>query len=111
MGIEVKLRNYLLVLDHEIGGSKANGFITMLGINLDTIGYLESRIRVGIAVTPISSVRLYEPDAVGCAVDFQIAGVGRYSRRRAWVRTAWRLDGPDARPRFSTAIPLGRKKR
>jgi hypothetical protein len=111
VGIEEKLRTYSLVPDHEFGGPKANGFLKMLGIDLAAVEHLEIQIRMGIAVTPISEVRVVEADAVNCAVDFPVAGIGRYSERRAWVRTGWRLDGPDARPRFSTAIPRGRKKR
>lgn len=111
IGIEEKLRDYSLVIDHEDGGPKANGFSTMLGIDLTAIAYLEREIRIGIAVNPISKVRLEKADAVGVAVDFQIAGVGRYSHRKAWVRTAWRLDAPGAPPRFTTAIPRGRKRR
>jgi hypothetical protein len=111
VGIEQRLRKYCLVLGHERGGPKANGFAVMLGIDLDAIQYLERQIRIGIAVSPISQVRGRGPDAVGCAVDFRIAGTGRYSHREAWVRTAWHLEGPEARPRFITAIPRGRRKR
>ena len=45
VGIEEKLRTYSLVLDHEKGGPKANGFLVMLGISLDSIDYLELQIR------------------------------------------------------------------
>jgi hypothetical protein len=110
VGIEVKLRAYSLALDHRRGRSKAKGFRDMLGIELDAIDYLERQIRAGIAIAPISAVRLYEPESVGCTVDLQIAGIGRYSHRRAWVRTGWRLDEPGARPRLTTAIPRGRKR-
>jgi hypothetical protein len=111
LGIETKLRDYSLVLDHEDGGPKARGFLKMLGIDLDAADYLERQIRIGIAGNPISEVRVNEPGAVFCAVDFQIVGVGRYSQRRAWVRTAWLLEEPGVQPRFVTAIPRGRKKR
>jgi hypothetical protein len=111
VGIAEKLRNYSLVLDHEFGGPKANGFLKMLGIDLDAADYLERQIRRGIADSPIAEVRLDKPGTAHCAVDFQIPGIGRYSHRKAWVRTGWRLDGPEARPRFSTAIPRGRKRR
>jgi hypothetical protein len=111
VGIEEKLRRYLLVLEHKHGGPKAKGFRDMLGIDLAAIDYLAEQIRAGIAVTPISRVRPREPDAVACTVEFRIAGIGRYSHRMAWVRTGWRLDEPGARPRFSTAIPRGRERR
>jgi hypothetical protein len=110
-GIGKKLRDYLLVLDHEDGGPKANGFLRMLAIDASRADYLERQIRLGIADTPISEIRINKPGTVSCAVEFQIAGVGRYSHRRAWVTTAWRLDGPDARPRFVTAIPRGKRKK
>jgi len=111
VGIEEKLRKYALKLSHKDGGPKANGFLTMLGIDLTAIVYLECQIRAGIAVNPISTVRPEEADAVGVSVDFRIAGVGRYSHRTAWVRTVWRFDEPDAQPRFITAIPTGRKRK
>ncbi|MGH2938502.1 MAG: DUF6883 domain-containing protein [Solirubrobacterales bacterium] len=111
VGIEEKLRNYTLVLDHEDGGPKAKGFRDMLGIEIAAIDYLVDQIVTGIAVTPISAVRPRKPDAVACTVEFRIAGIGRYSHREAWVRTGWRLDEPGARPRFSTAIPRGKRKR
>jgi hypothetical protein len=57
-GIEEKLRNYSLVLDHEDGGPKAKGFRDMLGIDLDRVDYLGQEIRTGIARTPISLVRV-----------------------------------------------------
>ena len=111
VGIEEKLRDYCLVLDHEDGGPKANGFLKMLGIDLTAIEYLDRRIRIGITDNPISEVRKKKAGAFGCAVYIQIAGVGRYSHRRAWVRTAWQLDGPGSPPRLISAIPRGRRKR
>ena len=111
VGIQEKLRTYSLVLDHEFGGPKAHGFLKMLGIDLAAVDYLEHQIRVGIAVTPISEVRIVKAGAVSCAVDLLIAGIGLYSERRAWVRTGWHLKGPGVRPRLSTAIPRGRKAR
>ncbi len=53
--IERRLRTYSLDLDHEEGGPKAQGFLTVIGIGLESIDYLEGEIRVGIARTPISS--------------------------------------------------------
>ncbi|MFT3864850.1 MAG: hypothetical protein QM729_11310 [Solirubrobacterales bacterium] len=51
-GIEYKLRTYSLDHTHEYGGPKANGFLVMLGIGLDSIDHLEREIQAGIAVTP-----------------------------------------------------------
>jgi hypothetical protein len=111
VGIEEKLRTYSLVLDHEKGGPKAKGFLVILGIDLDAIDHLEREIRAGISVTPISVVRPGKPGAMGCTVQFQIAGIGRYSRRKAWLRTGWHLDEPGARPRMTTAFLRGREQR
>jgi hypothetical protein len=44
LGIEDKLRTYSLVHDHEVGGPKANGFLIMLGIDLESIDYLIAEI-------------------------------------------------------------------
>jgi hypothetical protein len=111
VGIEEKLRDYCLVPDHKVGGSKANGFLRMLGIDLTGIEYLERHIRIGIADNPISEVRPKKAGAFGCAVYIRIVGVGRYSHRRAWVLTVWQLDAPGSPPRLISAIPRGREKR
>ncbi len=82
-GIEQKLRTYSLVHTHEVGGPKANGFLIMLGIDLESIDYLAAEIEDGIAHTAISKVELKKADTCGCTVKFRIAGVGRYSHRWA----------------------------
>jgi hypothetical protein len=46
-GIQKKLRSYSLVTDHDVGWVKANGFLRMLGIAIDSIDYLERQIRRG----------------------------------------------------------------
>jgi hypothetical protein len=111
IGIEEKLRGYSLVHNHEEGGPKANGFVVILGIDLHAIEYLAREIRAGIAVTPIRVVHPEGPVSARCTVQFQIAGIGRYSRRRAWLRTGWRVSGPEARPLLSTAFLRGKEER
>jgi hypothetical protein len=111
MGIEDKLRGYSLLVDHDKGGPKANGFAVMLGIDLDSVDYLEQQIRSGIAHTPISLVRLHPSGAAVCTVQFQIAGPGRYSHRTASLRTAWVFHTPWAPPRMTTAFMRGREHR
>ncbi|MBS1887342.1 MAG: hypothetical protein JSU06_09150 [Actinobacteria bacterium] len=111
MGIEYKLRNYSLALGHSDGGPKANGFLVMLGIGLDSVDYLERQIRAGIAAAPISMIRPGAPGAVRCTVQFQIAGPGRYSDRAASLRTGWELTGPMERPRLTTAFLRGKEHR
>lgn len=66
VGIEHKLRNYSLAIDHTDGGPKANGFLVMVGIGMESIDYLAHQIRVGIATTPVSAVRPGESDALLC---------------------------------------------
>jgi hypothetical protein len=111
VGIEKKLRTYSLELGHEEGGPKANGFLVMLGIDIRSIDYLEREIMIGIAHTPISVVRFPEPEVVVCTVQFRIAGPGRYSHRTASLRTGWKLAGPAAPPRMTTAFLRGKEHR
>jgi hypothetical protein len=110
-GIEQKLRTYSLVRDHEIGGPKAKGFWRMLRIDLSSIDYLEEQIRIGIARTPISQVEVVPSGAIGCAVQFQISGPGRYSHRTASLRTGWVFDSSTSAPRMTTAFLRGRRHR
>jgi hypothetical protein len=111
LGIEEKLRTYSLVIDHEAGEPKANGFQVILGMDLSAVDHLANEIRAGIAITPIRVVHLEGPVVARCTVQFQIAGIGRYSRRRAWLRTGWRLTGPEARPLLATAFLRGKEER
>src|SRR5262245_300000 len=105
VGIEQKLREYSLASDY--GGGKAGDFLVCLGLELAEIDYLEGRIRKGISLTPVRSIR-DTPFGFHCAVQFLIAGTGRYSHREAEIRTAWELTHSDARPRMITAFPIGR---
>jgi hypothetical protein len=111
LGIEHKLRTYALVLDHVDGGPKANGFLTMVGIDMGAIDYLEQQIRAGIQVTPISKVKTGTAGTMKCTVQFRIAGPGDYSHRTANLRTVWELAGPADRPRLINAIPRGKEDR
>jgi hypothetical protein len=109
--IEERLRNYSLVLDHKVGGPKANGFWKMLRIDEESIDHLEREIRAGIAVTPISRVEVRPSGSIRCAVQFQIVGPGRYSHRTASLRTGWLLADPSSPPRLITAFLRGRSYR
>ena len=111
IGIEEKLSAYSLAFGSEDGGSKAKGFQKMLGIDLSAIGHLERQIRVGIATTPISSVRRKASGAIHCAVQFRIAGPDRYSHRTASLRTTWEFIGPTAPPRMTNAFLRGKEHR
>jgi len=112
VGIEQKLRTYSLAPDHAAGGGpKANGFLIMLGIGLDSIDYLECQIRAGIAATPISAVRPGASGVMRCTVQFRIAGPGRYIDRTASLRTGWELTESMGRPRLITAFLRGKEDR
>ena len=111
IGIEEKLRDYSLLLDHERGGPKANGFLVILGIGPESLDYLAQQIRDGIARTPISLIKVHPSGAVGCTVQFHIAGPERYSHRTASLRTVWVMDTPSSPPRLVTAFLRGRKHR
>jgi hypothetical protein len=106
-GIEEKLREYSLAPDHE--GGKAKDFSVCLGLELSAIDYLKGEIEKGITLTPVRSHRVTR-FGYHCAVQFSIAGLGRYSHRTAVVRTAWELTGPAARPRMITAFLVGRER-
>jgi hypothetical protein len=109
LGIEIKLREYSLAPDHRGGSGKARDFFACLGLELSALHYLEGEIKKGISWTPVRSVR-ETSFGFHCAVQFPIAGTGRYSHRTAELRTAWELTHPAARPRMITAFPIGKKK-
>jgi hypothetical protein len=111
VGIEEKLREYSLLLDHKRGGPKANGFWVILGIGPESLDYLAHQIRDGVVHTPISSIRVRPSGAAACTVQFHIAGPGSYSHRTASLRTVWVLDTPSSPPRLITAFLRGRKHR
>jgi hypothetical protein len=113
IGIEEKLAGYSLNLDPDKprAWGKANGFLKMLGIGLDSIYYLECQIRRGIATTPMAAVEPGRPGALICTVQFRIAGTGRYIDRTASLRTHWELTGPLERPRMTNAFLRGKEHR
>lgn len=94
-GIEEKLRKYSLVPSHEVGGPKANGFLRMLGIDLDSIGYLEREIIRGIGSTPLSQVTPGKSDGFRCTVNFPLALTRALQSPQGLV--AYRMDGGHAR--------------
>ena len=103
-GIEDKLRRYSLAPHHERNRGKANGFAVRLGIELDSIDYLEAEIRTGVSRVPICSVRPNPPYGLNCVVDFEITGRGNYSGRQARLRTIWELVDGQSRLRLINAL-------
>lgn len=92
VGVEYKLRTYSLNLRNPKSWPKANGFSVMVGLDLTAIEYVEQQILRGILMTPIRTVRAKPAVGYHCAVQFQIAGKGRYSHRTAELRTVWGAD-------------------
>ncbi len=106
VGIHRKLLDYCLREDHPVGGSKARGFESILGISAASVSYLEEEIRLRLRVTAITAVRDNSPHGVNCVVEFPIRGIGSYAGRVATVRTVWLLSDENAPPRLVTAIPI-----
>jgi hypothetical protein len=104
MGVREKLIGYSLNSLHREGGPKARGFERVLGITIEDLGYLEAAVQAGILSVPIASVRYNPPYGFNCVVDLPLSGIGAKSSRSASLRTVWRLSGPGAPPRLSTAF-------
>ena len=103
-GIRTKLRLYCLDEFHESGGAKALGFSQILGITIESIDYLEARIRGAILLHPISAVRRQSPFGVACVVEFPLRGIGAHSHRVVLLRTVWELPDHASAPRLVTAF-------
>lgn len=106
-GIEEKLAAYCLNPDHEIGGPKAEGFRSALGIGRADLEYLADALRTGILEQPIASARDNTPYGVLCEVRLPVDGVRERREHRATVTTVWELRHPDDRPRLVTAYVAG----
>lgn len=104
VGIHKKLTDYSLNPTHERGGPKARGFQQILGITLKDASYLESEIRAGILVEPVSGIRPAIPTGFSCLVEVPVRGLGAKDNRLIVVRTAWLLSDPKSLPRMTTAF-------
>lgn len=104
VGIRKKLTDYSLNLAHERGGSKARGFQQILGITFEDAGYLESEIRAGILIEPVTGIRPAIPTGFNCLVEVPIRGLGPKGNRLVTVRTAWLLSDLKSSPRMTTAF-------
>lgn len=103
IGVRYKLATYSLNPGHSVGGPKARGFASILGISMDTLDYLVDAIHAGIMVAGIVAIRESPPHGFGCAVDFSLRGVGEKCDRTATLRTAWLLADPRTPPRLTSA--------
>lgn len=104
VGIRKKLTDYSLNPAHERGGSKARGFQQILGITFEDVNYLESEIRAGILIEPVTGIRPAIPTGFNCLVEMLVRGLGPKSNRLVTVRTAWLLSDPESSPRMTTAF-------
>lgn len=102
-GIEAKVSAYCLNLDHEVGGPKARGFLSILGIGLEDAEYLAAELRSGLRVARISDVRDNSPFGILCEVRVPVRGLHERSDRIVAVTTSWELRDADDRPRLVTA--------
>jgi len=104
VGVRYKLETYSLDLDHREGGPKAHGFLSILGISLSSLDYLEEQICLGILDTPISAIRDNPPHGFNCVVDFPIQVLGERSMVVSRLRTIWILSSSNSRPRLLSAL-------
>jgi uncharacterized protein DUF6883 len=91
------------VFNHWKGGPKARGFELILGITLNEIEYLASRIEAGVLDIAISDVRNNSPYGFTCEVLVPVNGFGTHSGRVVVVTTAWELTDARALPRLVNA--------
>jgi hypothetical protein len=101
-GIRYKLTTYSLNINHPVGGPKARGLASILGISLASALHLEAEIRRGILQTPIAAIRENPPYGTNCVVDFSIQGIGVRSEISARMRTVWQAK-QGAPPRLLSA--------
>lgn len=98
-----KLRDYSLNLAHDNGGDKAAGFMQILGIALDDLGYLAAALLDGARKLPVSTVRENALFGLICNIVVPVHGLGEHADRVAPVRTSWELRYESDRPRLITA--------
>jgi hypothetical protein len=103
-GIRRKLSAYCLDPLHESGGAKALGFSKTLGITIESIDYLENRIRCGILMHPVSAARPGAIRGVICVVEFPLRGIGARGHRVVPLRTVWEVPDEVSPPRLVTAF-------
>lgn len=103
VGVRDKLVGYSLDVTHKRGGTKARGFERILGITIRDIDYLESVIRRGILVAPISAVRVRAQYGIHCEVRIEIHGLGDKRTRTIRAITGWEFAYAGAAPRMTTA--------
>jgi hypothetical protein len=102
-GVQEKLAAYCLNEDHEIGATKARGFLQILGITLADIDYLDDALRDGVRHAPVARVRDNAPFGPLCEVPIAVRGLSQHQDRVAVVTTSWELRHAEDPPRLVTA--------
>jgi hypothetical protein len=102
-GVDDKLRQYSLNLEHSVGGPKARAFARILGISEDDLPYLAAALRDGVRRIPMSDVRDAGPFGQHCRVLVPVKGLRSYADREAIVLTSWQLRWQGDAPRLVTA--------
>ncbi len=99
-----KLATYSLNINHRDGGPKAKGFVMVLGITIESIAHLESKIHRGIRVALIKEVVPSADRGLKCVLEFPVRGAGAHANRRVNLRTIWHFSNALAAPRLVTAF-------
>jgi len=102
-----KLAAYALAPEHPVGGSKARGFATILGITIDDVDHLTSAITEAVLTCGVSEIRQNPPYGYLCEVRVPVRGLRRHRERQAVVVTSWELAAAEAAPRLVTAYIKG----
>jgi hypothetical protein len=107
VGVRRKLATYSLAMGHRRGGPKAVLFERLLGITLADLDHLETAIRHGVAIQPVTRAWM-TPFGANCQVRVPVHGVGIHQARVVPVTTGWQLRYVGDRPRLVSAYIKGR---
>jgi hypothetical protein len=96
-----KIEDYLLNLEHPIGGGKARFFIGF-GFSREHWKDLAEALRRHAEQNPVAD-RLEEEDGITYVVE---GGIETPSGRKPALRSVWLVESGELAPRFITAYPL-----
>lgn len=99
---EVKIKTYLLKLDHPVGGSKAKFFLGRGFTAADWEGMVDA-LRYHAKHNFITKIKV-TPFATNFSLDCNLPTPDKSS---PCIRTVWEVRPNDPRPRLITAHPLG----
>ena len=96
-----KVEDYLLQLNHPIGGGKAKFFIHF-GFHRQRWEQLASALRAHAQENPVTA-KFSDADGITYVIEGRLTTP---SGRQPRVRTVWLVEFPELAPRFITAYPL-----